>query len=208
MFSNLYSLLPCEPNEALVKAELATKDSNFLLDVDPETLQHKKFPNIFGLGDVNNLATTKTFFGGFHQLHVVRNNLMRKFNGQEFDARYNGYAKVPLFLGQNRLTYVEHSYEQKPGKFHLLGKNGGIVSNLRYYYWGKMQKKKFLSLYLFKSWGPPGGKFKKQFEPLSVRLSRKVGNLLRKLMFWKKKDDHGHGHGHGHEAKAAAAHSH
>lgn len=214
VFSNLYSLLPCEPHEPLVKSGLATKESNFLLDVDRETLQHKKYKNIFGLGDVCNVPTTKGFFGGIYQLHVVRNNLMRSFNGQEMDARYSGYCKLPLFLGQNRMTYVEHYYDEKNGRHHLSGKNGGVVSNIRYYYYGKLQKKKFLGLYLFKNWGPPGHKFKTQFEPFSVRFNRKVAGLLAKLMFWKPKaaDAHGHGHGHhgkeahGHEKPAAAAH--
>jgi sulfide:quinone oxidoreductase len=35
-------------------------------DVDHETLQHRKYPNVFGIGDVCNLPTTKTFWGGFH----------------------------------------------------------------------------------------------------------------------------------------------
>lgn len=33
-YSNLYSLIPSRPHENLVKAGLATKDSNWLLDVD------------------------------------------------------------------------------------------------------------------------------------------------------------------------------
>ena len=33
-YSNLYSLLPCEVDQTLVKAGLATKESNFLLDVE------------------------------------------------------------------------------------------------------------------------------------------------------------------------------
>lgn len=210
-FSNLYSLLPCEPHESLLKSGLATKETNNLLDVDRETLQHKKYKNIFGLGDVNNLPTTKGFSSGFYQLHVVRNNLMRCFNGQEMDAKYTGYTKVPLFLGQNEMTYVEHYYDGKEGRHHLSGKNGGVISNIRYYYYGKLQKKKFLGLYLFKSWGPPGNKFKTQFEPFSVRFNRKIAGMVRKLMFWKEKpaDDHGHGHaekGHADEKAAAPAH--
>lgn len=30
------------------------------LDVDRETLQHKKYPNVFGIGDCTNLPTSKT----------------------------------------------------------------------------------------------------------------------------------------------------
>jgi sulfide:quinone oxidoreductase len=45
------------------------------LNVNKETLQHVKYDNIFGIGDVNNVATTKTFYGGLNQLAVVRNNI-------------------------------------------------------------------------------------------------------------------------------------
>ena len=194
-------MLPCEPHDSLIKAGLASQETNFLLDVDRETMQHKKYKNIFGLGDVCNLPTTKSFFGGFYQLHVVRNNLARSFDGKALDAKYDGYTKVPLFLGQNRMTYVEHYYDQKPARAHLLGQNGGIISSIRYYYYGKLQKRKFLGLYLFKSWGPPGNKFKKQFEPFSVRFMRKINGILGKLMFWKAASADSHGHGHGHAEK-------
>jgi len=33
-YNNLYSLIPTKPHENLVKAGLADKDSNFLLNVD------------------------------------------------------------------------------------------------------------------------------------------------------------------------------
>lgn len=74
-YNNLYSLIPSKPHEPLVESGLAHEGSNFLLDVDRETLQHKKYRNIFGLGDGANLPTTRTFWAGFHQVHVVRNNL-------------------------------------------------------------------------------------------------------------------------------------
>lgn len=37
-----------------------------LLDVDIETLRHKKYKNIFGLGDAVDVPTTKAFWAGFH----------------------------------------------------------------------------------------------------------------------------------------------
>lgn len=30
------------------------------VDVDKETLQHKKYPNVFGIGDCTNIPTSKT----------------------------------------------------------------------------------------------------------------------------------------------------
>lgn len=56
-------------------------DESGLLNVNPETLQHNKYDNIFGLGDVINVPTTKTFYAGVHQISVVRHNLERRING-------------------------------------------------------------------------------------------------------------------------------
>jgi sulfide:quinone oxidoreductase len=50
-------------------------DSTGYLDVDPFTLQHKTYDNIFGLGDVINAPTTKSFYGGLSQVAVLRNNV-------------------------------------------------------------------------------------------------------------------------------------
>jgi hypothetical protein len=59
-----------------------------------------------------------------------------------------------------------HFYNQREGYFNLFDSAGGPISVLRYLYWGKMQKKKFLNYYLFKTWGPPLGKFMKRFSQL------------------------------------------
>jgi sulfide:quinone oxidoreductase len=65
----------------LLDSGLASAASNNLLDVDIGTLRHNKYENIFGLGDVCNLPTTKGFWAGFYQIAVVRNNLARSLNG-------------------------------------------------------------------------------------------------------------------------------
>lgn len=58
--------MPTRPHSFLTEAGLAGPHSNGLLDVDIHTLRHKKYNSIFGLGDVNNVPTTKTFWGGWY----------------------------------------------------------------------------------------------------------------------------------------------
>lgn len=71
-------------------SEAGLSDSTGYLNVNKETLQHVKYDNIFGIGDVNNVATTKTFYGGLSQLAVVRNNIERRLNGLSLNAKYDG----------------------------------------------------------------------------------------------------------------------
>lgn len=127
-YNNLYAMAPSKQNQILVDAGLASK--NGLLDVDHETLQHKKYENIFGLGDCCDLPTTKTFWGGFRQISVVRHNLHMLIKGNEINAKYDGFTKTNLILGQNKMTQVIHSYDQKEGQLNLLGANGGIMAIL------------------------------------------------------------------------------
>lgn len=89
-YNNVYSLIPCQPHGWLQEGGLLSAGG--LLEVDPQTLRHKKYKNIFGLGDVNDLPTTKTFFGGWRQVNVVRNNLLRSLNGQSLNALYDGFT--------------------------------------------------------------------------------------------------------------------
>jgi len=164
-YGNLYAIPPTVPHQSLVDAGLTTGPYN-LLDVNRETLRHNKYPNIFGLGDIIAAPTTKSFWGGFYQIHVVRNNVIRSLQGQKLNALYDGFTKVSLILGQNKLTYVTHYYDQKPGTFNLLDKNGGIISKARYLYWARSQKKEFLNYYLRKTWGPPYHKIAPKFKEL------------------------------------------
>lgn len=157
-FTNLYSLAPTRPNAALVESGLSTEKSRWMLDVDEGTLQHRRYKNIFGLGDVSNLPTTKSFWGGFYQIHVVRNNVIRALHGQSLNANYNGYTKNVVHLSQNSLTYLIHEYDQRASQANLLDSNSGIVSMLRYYFWSKFHRKRFMAFQLGKSQGPPYGK--------------------------------------------------
>lgn len=133
-------------------------DQSGYLDVDPNTLQHKKYSNIFGLGDVINAPTTKTFWGGFNQLHVVRHNVERNLNGLSPNAKYDGISEAEMHVGMDKMVKLSHFYGGKPND----SLDTGFLSSLRYK-WSKMHMKDVGKLLAFKSWGPPYHKFKKTF---------------------------------------------
>lgn len=110
-FNAGYFLPTTKSDTLLTESGLATPESNNFLDVDAQTLRHKKYPNVFGLGDCANLPTTKTLWGGYHQLHVVANNVYRNCKGLPLNAKYNGYASAPIITDRNKLTWMEHTYD-------------------------------------------------------------------------------------------------
>ena len=110
-FNYFYCLHPTTGHPQLIESGLA--DSEGFLDVKPDTLQHAKYANIFGVGDVINAPTTKTLYGGLSQVAVVRHNLERRLSGQEPNAKYDGYSKANLNLSTSATALVEHAYDGK-----------------------------------------------------------------------------------------------
>ena len=148
-------MLPTTANPLVSDAGLA--DSTGYLNVDPETLQHKQYSNIFGVGDVLNVPTTKTFLGGLSQVAVVRHNVERKLNGLSLNAKYDGYTKASLYTGPGSIANVEHKYGGEEVSFAT----DGFSSKLRATLHSKHGAENILK---FKNWGPPYYKLKKTFE--------------------------------------------
>lgn len=82
------------------------------LDVNIETLQHTKYPNIFGLGDVAALPTAKTGAAIRKQVPVVVTNLLHLIkNSRITDKKYNGYSSCPLVTGYGKMVLAEFDYK-------------------------------------------------------------------------------------------------
>lgn len=143
-----------------VLSEAGLADSTGLLNVNPKTLQHVKYDNIFGLGDVTNVPTTKTFYSGVSQLHVLRNNIERKLNGLSLNAQYDGYTEAPLWVDQEKIAWVSHLYNGVEQSFDT----SSFTTSLRYKVHAQFGKHEVPNILKFKNWGPPYYKFKKTFE--------------------------------------------
>ncbi len=131
-------------------------DETGWVDVDPYSLQHKKYPNIFGLGDASNLPTSKTGAAIRKQAPVVVNNLIRLIELQKLsNKKYDGYSSCPFVTGYGKMVLAEFDYTKKflpdPKLKRLLIKDSSkehwrlwILKKyiLPYLYWNKMLKGK------------------------------------------------------------------
>lgn len=84
------------------------------VDVDKYSLQHNTYKNIFSLGDVASLPTSRTGAAVRKQAPVLVKNLLSQINGQALTAKYNGYTSCPIVTGYGRLMLAEFDYENKP----------------------------------------------------------------------------------------------
>ena len=98
-------------------------DAKGWVDVDKNTLQSNKFPNVFGLGDCTNTPNSKTAAAITAQAPVLAHNLQKQMDGKTLDASYNGYASCPLIISQNKVMLAEFGYGGK--LMETFAKNGG-----------------------------------------------------------------------------------
>jgi sulfide:quinone oxidoreductase len=80
-------------------------------DVDKGTLQHTKYPNIFGVGDATNLPTAKTGAAIRKQVPIAVENILRLMAAKEIsDKVYDGYSSCPLVTGYGKMVLAEFGY--------------------------------------------------------------------------------------------------
>ena len=83
------------------------------LDVDPATLQHTRYPNIWGVGDVLNTANAKTMAAARKQAPVVAQNVANVFANQTARVAYDGYGSCPLTVERGKIVLAEFGYGGK-----------------------------------------------------------------------------------------------
>jgi len=89
-------------------------DAGGWVDVNKYTLQHARYPNIFGLGDVTNTPNSKTAAAIRAQLPVVVANLLATMRSAHSARQYDGYAACPLITGYGKLVLAEFNYDLEP----------------------------------------------------------------------------------------------
>lgn len=77
------------------------------IDVDQETLQHMRYPNIFSLGDSGSTPNAKTAAAVRKQVPVAAVNLLRIMDGKPAHAVYDGCGSCPLTVERGKIVLAE-----------------------------------------------------------------------------------------------------
>lgn len=126
------------------------------LDVNHYTMQHNKYGNIFGLGDVAALPTAKTGAAIRKQVPVVVDNISLLIDHNKIGTKsYNGYSSCPLVTDYGKMVLAEFDYDSNFTPDPQLKKMFILDSSkehwrlwmlkkymLPYLYWNKMMKGK------------------------------------------------------------------
>lgn len=104
----------CPPQQApdFIRNSLLA-DAAGWVDVDQETLKHKRYANIWSVGDAMNAPNAKTAAAARKQAPIVASNVLSDMGVIEGIARYNGYGSCPLTVEQGKIVLAEFGYGGK-----------------------------------------------------------------------------------------------
>ena len=109
-----YDVLHVVPHQSapdwIKSSPLSTGDANGYVDIDKNTMQHLRHPNIFSLGDAGSSPNSKTGAAIRKQAPVVVDNIGAFLAGRPLRASYGGYASCPLVTSSHAMLLAEFDY--------------------------------------------------------------------------------------------------
>lgn len=111
-FDMLHVTPPQSAPDFVKKSPLA--DAAGWLDVNASTLQHTKYPTVFGIGDVMNTSNAKTMAAARAQTPLVAQNVLASLDGRPLTGQYDGYGACPLTVSYGKIVLAEFLYGGKP----------------------------------------------------------------------------------------------
>lgn len=112
---------PMSGANAVATSPLAWQKGNAAgwLEVDRETLQHRRYKNVFGIGDVCGIPIGKTGGSARHHAPIVVANIISTINNKEAVAKFDGYTVCPLKTQYGEIIMAEFNYDGLAPSFPL-----------------------------------------------------------------------------------------
>ena len=112
---------PMQTPKVLRDSELAiqTGEQKGYLNVNAKTLQHKRYKNIFGLGDAVGLPFGKTGGSAQQQAIVIQDNLAAVIEAMKPPMEYNGYTVAPIKTEFGKVLLAEFNEKELLPTFML-----------------------------------------------------------------------------------------
>lgn len=108
-----YDFIHITPPMSAITALMNSKLVDFTgwLEVDKHTLQHKRYSNVFGIGDTCGIPMGKTGGSARHQGPIVTENLISVMKNEKAKAIFDGYTVCPIKTAYGQILMAEFNYK-------------------------------------------------------------------------------------------------
>jgi sulfide:quinone oxidoreductase len=111
-----YDLLVSVPTnmgvEAIERSGIGD-DLNYI-QVDKGTLQSKRWANVWGVGDANNIPASKAGSVTHFQHEIVTANILAHLAGQEPQENFDGHSLCYIESGNGKAVLIDFNYDHEP----------------------------------------------------------------------------------------------
>ena len=116
---DLLVTVPVHGGPAFVGRSPGLGDELGFVRADPHTLQSKAAPNVFAIGDVTNLPTSKAGSVTHFEGDTLVENIRRFLDGEGLEGSFDGHANCFIETGFHKALLIDFNYdvEPLPGRF-------------------------------------------------------------------------------------------
>ena len=137
---DVLTIVPVNMGSEMIERSGLAGDLNFI-PTDKETLQSKKFENIFVIGDAADIPTSKAGSVAHFAGDILYENLLNAIEGRPLAAKFDGHANCYIETGFGKGALIDFNYETEPlpGTFPLPGIGPfGLLKNTKINHYGKI----------------------------------------------------------------------
>jgi len=89
------------------------------LEVDKHSLQHRRYKNVFGIGDICGVPKGKTGGSARHHAPIMVGNLISQMESEKLTESFDGYTVCPLKTQYGKIILAEFDYKGAAPSFPL-----------------------------------------------------------------------------------------
>lgn len=105
--------------EMVEESNLGDEDGLNFIPTDKQTLQSKKFENVFVIGDATNVPASKAGSVAHFEGEILLENILSYINQLPLEAKFDGHANCFIETGHGKAALIDFNYVTEPlaGKF-------------------------------------------------------------------------------------------
>jgi sulfide:quinone oxidoreductase len=122
-FDLLVSIPVNKGDRVIENSNMGDEDGLNFVPTNKNTLQSKKYDNMFIIGDATNVPASKAGSVAHFEAEILTENILSYINGQEMAASFDGHSNCFIETGHGKATLIDFNYDTEPlpGKFPFAG---------------------------------------------------------------------------------------
>ncbi len=118
-YDYIHIVPPLRAPEVVRKSLLAVQEGaqKGWMQIDEKRLRHKKYQNVFGIGDVTNLPNSKSGGAAQHQGIILQDNIAAALEGETLEYFYDGYTVSPVVTSYGKVLLAEYNAKKPLATF-------------------------------------------------------------------------------------------